>query len=180
MAHIRSRQTVIYQFKSPYAITQHQRYLTGAQRIRRRPSLPPTAPSDESKLMTVSVPIPLVLPAVYNKSNYHTMHIMRYESGLINRPDTVPEGAPGNFRRDNTQLMGLTGDYSRLGTQSSEYFLVDTDPASETPPYDWPRNSGRQLRYGGRDFSSKDNLEAFGPMSSASEGPEGSARYGVA
>ncbi|PPR04304.1 hypothetical protein CVT24_013377 [Panaeolus cyanescens] len=175
MAHIRSRQSA---FSQCSAITQHHRNLT--QRIQRRPSLsPPSTSPDNTKLVTVSLPI--TLPVIYKKPHlkYHTMHVMRYESGLINGPDTVPAGAPGNFRRDNTQLTGLTGDYSRLGTESAEYFLVDTDPTSDTPPYDWPRSSGRQLRYGGRDFSSTDNLEAFGSMSTASEGPDGSACYGM-
>ncbi len=42
-------------------------------------------------------------------------------------------------------------DDSNEGTESSEYNLVDTDPTSTTPPYDHPRSSGKQLRYGGKE-----------------------------
>lgn len=39
-------------------------------------------------------------------------------------------------------------DYGYGVLEQPEYYEVDTDPQSTTPPYDFPRKSGVQLRYG--------------------------------
>ncbi|KAF8175784.1 hypothetical protein BJ912DRAFT_988165 [Pholiota molesta] len=76
------------------------------------------------------------------------------------------------------KMAHVTGDYSILGTESSEYFHVDTDPSSKTIPYEDPKTSGSQLRYGGRGYTPKDNMEAFSEMSKSTEGPSGTESGG--
>ncbi|KAF8968490.1 hypothetical protein BDZ97DRAFT_353174 [Flammula alnicola] len=71
-----------------------------------------------------------------------------------------------------------SGDYSLLGTDSLEYYHLDSDPKSPDMPYENPKKSGKQLRYGGRDYSPKDGLEAFSEMSKAEEGPDGTGSGG--
>ena len=66
-----------------------------------------------------------------------------------------------------------TGDFSRMGVQTSEYYLVDTDAKSDTIPFEFPRGSGKQLRYGGRSYFPKDGSEGLSPCATADEGPDG-------
>jgi len=66
-----------------------------------------------------------------------------------------------------------TGDFSRMGVQTSEYYLVDTDVKSDTIPFEFPRGSGKQLRYGGRSHYPKDGLEGLSPCATVEEGPDG-------
>ncbi|KAF9472612.1 hypothetical protein BDN70DRAFT_998089 [Pholiota conissans] len=103
----------------------------------------------------------------------------------------------------NGVKVTVTGDYTVLGTDSDAYFHLDTDPASVdmevgTLPYEHPRNHhvssivvsgsggpsaeadrdhpktvGGHLRYGGRGYTAKDELEAFSEMSKEDEGPDG-------
>ncbi|PPQ69134.1 hypothetical protein CVT26_003582 [Gymnopilus dilepis] len=55
-----------------------------------------------------------------------------------------------------------SGDHCTLGTDNDEYRCVDTNPSSVTQPYEHPRDSGRQLRYGCvRDYHPDDSLEAL-------------------
>lgn len=77
-----------------------------------------------------------------------------------------------------TKMANVTGDYSILGTDSDEYFHVDTDPSSKTIPYEDPRTSGSQLRYGGRGYTAKDDMETFSEMSKSNEGPDGTESGG--
>ncbi|KAF8203365.1 hypothetical protein BJ912DRAFT_943788 [Pholiota molesta] len=60
------------------------------------------------------------------------------------------------------KMAHVTGDYSILGTESSEYFHVDTDPSSKTIP----------------GYTPKDNMEAFSEMSKSTEGPDGTESGG--
>ncbi|KJA22444.1 hypothetical protein HYPSUDRAFT_41078 [Hypholoma sublateritium FD-334 SS-4] len=65
-------------------------------------------------------------------------------------PDTNTP-ATASKSRTPTKHTKASGDVNDTGTESSEYDLVDTDPTSTTSPYDHPRTSGTQLRYGGKE-----------------------------
>jgi len=73
------------------------------------------------------------------------------------------------------EILGNPIDFA---SYDEEYFHLDKDPSSPTPPYQNPRGSGEQLRYGGRDYHPKDLLEAYSEMSKADEGPDGKSAWG--
>ncbi|PPQ90377.1 hypothetical protein CVT25_007779 [Psilocybe cyanescens] len=74
-----------------------------------------------------------------NSHNLHTIGMLKEDQKeIMHKPRSEPH-----------RPLATSGDYSGFGTNSEEYHCLDTDPTSETSPYEFPRNSGRQLRYGG-------------------------------
>lgn len=82
------------------------------------------------------------IPALHlPQRNLHNLHItgmLKEDQREIAKPQSV------SFRP-----LASSGDYSAFGTDSEAYHCLDTDPKSETSPYEFPKKSGRQLRYGG-------------------------------
>lgn len=107
--------------------------------------------------------IQMMLAISYPISCSSTMHILHTRPalrlasitsrGYARQPPVPGATAPAakSKSRSPTKRSKASGDVNGTGTGSSEYNLVDTDPTSTTSPYDHPRTSGTQLRYGGKE-----------------------------
>ncbi|KAH9475083.1 hypothetical protein JR316_0012189 [Psilocybe cubensis] len=81
---------------------------------------------------------PVLYTPQRSSHNLHTTGMLKEDQREIAKPHS-----------EHFRPLATSGDYSAFGTDSEAYHCLDTDPQSETSPYEFPKKSGRQLRYGG-------------------------------
>ncbi|KAF9557520.1 hypothetical protein CPC08DRAFT_47186 [Agrocybe pediades] len=98
-----------------------------------------------------------------------------YEGYLEPFRPSQEQSLPSPLPARGAELLDNPIDFASF---DEEYWHLDQNPYGPTPPYQNPRDSGEQLRYGGRDYHPKDLLEAYSDMSKADEGPDGKSAWG--
>lgn len=85
--------------------------------------------------------------------NMHTVGLLKEDltehlSSVMPRktPAMIPQAVSIPMKK---RPRATSGDYCILGTDSDAYHCLDTNPQSPTEPYENPKMSGKQLRYGG-------------------------------